>query len=197
MAAWLVRRQRLDVVHARSHVPAASALIVRRLTGCRLIFDLRGLLGDEYADAGRWRRDGLAYRITAWIQRLALARADGVVMLTERVRDAPLRRERTRERAVVIPCCVDLDRVQENPEAERAVAGEAGPRGRSVIVYVGKLTAPYMDREMVEFFAVARRSDPKLAFLVLTQAPPASIEAELDRAGIPADGLPDHQLRGR
>jgi hypothetical protein len=53
------------------------------------------------------------------------------------------------------------------------------------MVYVGKLTAPYMDREMVEFFSVARRSDPRLAFLILTQAPPDSMLAELARAGIP------------
>src|SRR5437879_3996809 len=33
VAARLVRRHGLDAVHARSHVPAASALIVRRLTG--------------------------------------------------------------------------------------------------------------------------------------------------------------------
>ncbi len=150
---------RLDAVHARSHVPAASALILRRLTGCRLIFDLRGLWADEYADAGRWRRDGVAYRITAWIQRMALERADGVVMLTDRVRKH-LFGENAPERAVVIPCCVDLDRVQENPEASERLRERLGLTGRPVIVYVGKLTAPYMDREMVEFFAArpARQS---------------------------------------
>ena len=58
VAARLVRRHRLDAIHARSHVPAATGLIVRRLTGCRLIFDIRGLLADEYVDAGRWPRGG-------------------------------------------------------------------------------------------------------------------------------------------
>jgi glycosyltransferase involved in cell wall biosynthesis len=52
------------------------------------------------------------------------------------------------------------------------------------MIYVGKLTAPYMDREMVDFFAIARRRDPRLAFLILTQAPPGSIRAELTRAGV-------------
>src|SRR5207248_1196812 len=48
-----------------------------------------------------------------------------------------------------------------------------------------KLGEPYMDREMVEFFAVARRQEPGLAFLVLTQAAAPSIVSELAGAGIP------------
>ena len=87
VGAWLVRRHRLDAIHARSHVPAATGLIVRRVTRCRLIFDIRGLLADEYVDAGRWPRGGVAQRITERIQRAAIARADGIVVLTERVRD--------------------------------------------------------------------------------------------------------------
>jgi glycosyltransferase involved in cell wall biosynthesis len=180
VGTWLVRRKGLDAVHARSHVPAASGLIVRRLSGRRLIFDLRGLLADEYADAGRWRRDGLAYRITTWIQGVAIARSDAVVMLTERVRrhlfggSPPASTE-------VIPCCVELGRVQADSEAVARLRTDLGLERRPVMVYVGKLTAPYMDREMAEFFATARRSDPSLAFVVVTQAPPETIAAEFDR----------------
>ena len=183
---WLVRRHRLDAVHARSHVPAATGLIVRRLTGRRLIFDIRGLLGDEYADAGRWRRDGAAYRITAWIQRAAIDRADGIVVLTDRLRGHLFGAERP-ERTVVIPCCADLDRLVGDAAGVERLRADLGLEGRSVMVYVGKLTAPYMDREMVEFFAVARRAEPRLAFLVVTQAPAASVVAEFNRSGIAHD----------
>ena len=159
-------------------------LIVKWLTGCRLIFDIRGLLGDEYVDMGRWARDGVAYRITKRIQRAAIARADGIVVLTQRVRDH-LFRSNGPARATVIPCCVDLDRLGENPAEAGRTRAELGLEGRSVMVYVGKLTEPYMDREMADFFAVARSLDPELAFVVLTQAPAASMASELVRAGIP------------
>ncbi|MDQ3571809.1 MAG: glycosyltransferase [Actinomycetota bacterium] len=185
VGGWLVRKHRLDAVHARSHVPAATGLILRRLMGRKLIFDIRGLLGDEYADAGRWRRDGAAYRLTTWIQRLAIERSEGVVVLTERVRDHLF--ESRRERVGVIPCCADLDRLAADTNSSQELRAALGLSDRPVMVYVGKLTAPYMDREMVEFFAVARRADPRLAFLVLTQAPAASIQGEFGRAGVSAD----------
>lgn len=190
VSAFLVRRHGIDAVHARSHVPVAMGLIVRALNGCRLVFDLRGLLGEEYVDAGRWPRQGVAHRITSSVERAALERADRVVVLTERVR-AHLFAGGRAEKAVVIPCCADLGRLAAGKEESERLRGRLGLDGRSVMVYVGKLTAPYMDREMAEFFAVARRGDPRLAFLVLTQAPPDSIRAELTRAGV---GDPDYRI---
>jgi glycosyltransferase involved in cell wall biosynthesis len=178
----LIRRHRLDAIHARSHVPAASALIVRRLTGCRLIFDIRGLMAEEFADAGRWRRGGLAYRLTNRIQDMAIRRADGIVVLTDRVRlhlfgadpDKP---------TYVIPCCADLD-LFANCGGGADAALELGAEGRPIMVYVGKLAPRYMEREMVAFFAAARRLEPSLLFLVLTQSPPDTLLSELTRAGV-------------
>jgi Glycosyl transferase 4-like domain len=44
LAARLVRREGVEVLHARSHVPLAMALLAQRWTGCRLVFDIRGLM---------------------------------------------------------------------------------------------------------------------------------------------------------
>jgi glycosyltransferase involved in cell wall biosynthesis len=183
VAARLVRRHRLDAIHARSHVPAATGLIVRRLTGCRLIFDIRGLLADEYVDAGRWPRGGLAQRITERTQGAAIARADGIVVLTERVREH-LFGSRANERVAVIPCCADLGRLDRDPNAVERARARLGLAGRPVMAYVGKLDEPYMAREMVEFFAAAARIHPGLAFLILTQGAHEGIQAEFARAGI-------------
>ena len=179
----LVLRHRLDLIHARSHVPVAMGLLARLATRRRLIFDIRGLLAEEYVDAGRWVRGGAPYRITTWIQGVALRRADGFVVLTERVRrqlfgDAP------RARVHVIPCCADFGRLAPSGLDVRA---RLDLGGQPLMVYVGKLTGVYMDREMADFFAIARRRRPDLVFLVLTQSPAESIVAELERAGVPAD----------
>src|SRR5688572_27708997 len=48
----LVRRNHIELIHARNPVMATIALGLKRLTGVRMIFDVRGLLADEYVDAG-------------------------------------------------------------------------------------------------------------------------------------------------
>jgi glycosyltransferase involved in cell wall biosynthesis len=182
-AVRLIRRHRLDAVHARSHVPAAMGLIARRITGCRFIFDIRGLMAEEYADAGRWRPGGIPYRITKRIEAMAIRRADERVVLTERVRRHLFGPGRP-DSAVVIPCCADLKRLEAGPAEVEAARAELGLEGRPAMVYVGKFTGWYLEGEMVDFFAVARSEIPELAFVVITQADRAPAISALKSRGI-------------
>jgi glycosyltransferase involved in cell wall biosynthesis len=183
-AALLVRRHRLNALHARNHVPGVMAMIVRRFSGCRLIFDLRGLMAEEYADAGRWRRGGLAYRITKRAEHAAIARADAMVVLTRRVR-AHLFGATRPDWLEVIPCCADVERLAAAAGERERTRAELGVADRPVLIYVGKFGGWYMEREMVDFFATALETIPGLVFLVLTQEDPGAIRAEFDRAGVP------------
>ncbi|MGH3427979.1 MAG: glycosyltransferase, partial [Mycobacteriales bacterium] len=183
-AARLVRRHRLDAIHARNHVPAAMALIACRLVPCRMIFDIRGLMADEYADAGRWKRGGIAYRLTEWIQRGALRRADGVVTLTEAVRPYLSEARAGSDTTFVIPCCADLEQIERRSHEREAARTELDAGDRPTTVYVGKFTGWYMEREMADFFSVARRSRTDLLFLIVTQADPAPMLRELERCEV-------------
>lgn len=183
-AARLVRRHRLDAIHARNHMPAAMAMIAARLAPCRLIFDLRGLMAEEYADAGHWKRGGVPYGLTQWVQRAALRRADGVVTLTEAVRPHLTAAKAGPETTFVIPCCADIERIAERSPERDATRAELDLGDRPTMVYVGKFTGWYMEREMADFVAAAKRSEPELLFLIVTQADPAPMLSELNRCGI-------------
>jgi glycosyltransferase involved in cell wall biosynthesis len=183
VAARLIRRHRLDVLHARSHVPAAMGLIARRLTGCRLIFDLRGLMAEEYADAGRWKEGGLPFRITKRVEAAAIRAADAMVVLTKRVRDY-LFASRPGPPLEVIPCCADLDTIEAQHGEREATRRELDAGDRPVLVYVGKFTGWYMEQEMVDFFAAARDEIPGLLFVVVTQADREPALAALAARGI-------------
>jgi glycosyltransferase involved in cell wall biosynthesis len=186
-AARLVRRHRLDAIHARNHMPAAMALIAARFARFRLIFDLRGLMAEEYADAGNWRRGGIPYRLTRWVQRAALRRADGLVTLTEAVRPHLSEAKAGPGATFVIPCCADVERIAARSRERAAARAGLEIGARPTMVYVGKFTGWYMEREMADFLSTARRSRPDLLFLVVTQADPAPMLRELDRRGIGAD----------
>ncbi len=47
--------ERPRIVHARSYLPSAVARVAAAMSpGTRFLFDVRGLLGEEYVDAGHW-----------------------------------------------------------------------------------------------------------------------------------------------
>jgi glycosyltransferase involved in cell wall biosynthesis len=183
VAALIVRRHRLEVVHARNAVAGAMALVTCHLARTRLIFDLRGLMADEYADAGRWPRDGLAYRLTKWAQAKALSRAAAITVRTHRVK-RHLELQATAERPVeVIPACANLKAIERHSGERETARQEIGSEARPVMVYVGKFTGWYMEQEMADFFAKARHVFPRLFFLIVTQADPEPMRFQLGRVG--------------
>ena len=169
-AGALVRRNRIEMVHARGHIPATIALALKRRFGIKMIFDLRGLMAEEYVDAEHWREGGVPYRMTKATERRILAATDGIVTLTERIWPIIKEWNGLRGRAVhheVIPCCVDLELFRFS-DAERARRrSELGLGERLTMVYSGSLDGWYLTEQMADFFAsyLKQNSDAHLMWL--------------------------------
>lgn len=170
-AAALVRRNRIEMVHARGHIPATIALALKRRLGTKMIFDLRGLMAEEYVDAKHWREGGLPYRLTKAAERRILAATDGIVTLTERIWPIIKEWEGLRGRAVpheVIPCCVDLSLFEFSAENRARRRAELGLADRLTMVYSGSLDGWYLSEEMADFFASYLKRDAEAHLLWLT-----------------------------
>jgi glycosyltransferase involved in cell wall biosynthesis len=170
-AAELVRRNRIEMVHARSHVPATMALRLKRRFGVRMIFDVRGLLAEEYADAGHWREGEFKYRLTKRMERRAFAASDGVVTLTEAIWEIIKDWDGLRGREVaheVVPCCADLERFRFDESARARRRAELGLDDKFVLVYSGSIGGWYLNGEMADFFLALAREREDAHFLWLT-----------------------------
>lgn len=178
----LIRRHRVKLVHARAHVPGVMGLALKRLTRVKLLFDIRGLMAEEYADAGVWLNDGLLFRLTKRAERALVHAADGFVVLTRKAEE--LLRQwypnvLTQKPVEVIPCCVDLDRIP----APTAIQRESSANGRA-LVYTGKLGGWYLTEAMAAFAAQANASIPGLRWHIWTQSDPAPLKKALARYGL-------------
>ncbi len=185
----LLRRPR--IVHARSYFAAAIAdVVATTLPGAKMLFDCRGMLGDEYVDAGHWTTDRLEYRLVKSYERRAF-RAPGVVVLTEAVRrwldEHGYFGQKTS--VEVIPCCVDTTRFRPDAEARQRTRRRLGLEDRLVVVYSGTLGSWYLEAEMAALVARLQRAREDTVFLVLTRAPTDSLRAAVRAHGIPADAL--------
>jgi glycosyltransferase involved in cell wall biosynthesis len=181
-AARIARREKLEIFHGRSHVGTLIGALARMMAGGKLVFDIRGLLAEEYVDSGNWRAGGLLYRLTKTAERWLLRRADGFVVLTEKAREMLFGAGTGGRPIEVIPTCVDVERFA-------FVASE--PHDRTVYVYIGSLGGYYLVRETVELLEAARGRDPRAYALILTHTSPAEISEELERRGFSRD---DYQV---
>lgn len=180
-ATRIVRRNRIGILHARSDVAAAIGSVVKKLTGAKLIYDIRGLLADEYAESANWRRGGFLYRLTKRVERVLIRSADAFVVLTQRVKRQLFANE-TRPLAV-IPCCVELSRFSVSAAEREHIRESHGIHDRNVIVYAGSLGPGYLPREMAAFLSVAKAIDESVFALILTQSDPEILTRHLDALG--------------
>src|SRR6185503_18159590 len=124
------------------HIPATIALALKRKSGIKMIFDVRGLMAEEYVDAQHWPAGGLRYRVTKAAERRIFAAADGIVTLTERIWPIIKEWDGLKGRDVhheVIPCCVDLSLFQFDEMLRAKLREELGLKQHFTFVYSGSL----------------------------------------------------------
>jgi glycosyltransferase involved in cell wall biosynthesis len=179
----LAIRYRLGIVHARSYVAAAMALPVKRASGAKLLFDMRGLWADERVDGGLWPEGGSLYRIAKAMERRFLHAADHVVTLThasvpqiERLAAGAL----VAPQISVIPTCADLDRFRIQPRPQR---------DPFVLGYVGSLGTWYLLDEMLQFFRSLREHEPAARLLMVNRGEQERVRAAATSAGIEPDAI--------
>jgi glycosyltransferase involved in cell wall biosynthesis len=186
-AKRLVRENRIEIVHARAYIPATIALWLKKRQGVKMIFDLRGLMAEEYRDANHWEEDSVPYRVTKSTERRILETTDAVVTLTNRIWPIISNWRGLRGRNVhheVIPCCVDLSRFKFNAAERERRRAELGLTDQFTLVYSGSLDGWYLTEKMADFFAAAVRRRPNAHLLWLTMGRRERVEALMSERGI-------------
>ncbi len=184
LGLWLVLRHRLRIVHARSYVPSVMALPIKRLTGVKYLFDMRGFWADERVDGNLWPRTGRMYRVAKGFERRFLLAADHVVSLTHaavtEIQRFPYLQGRMPP-ITVIPTCADLARFNPMPHEGESVG--------FVLGYVGSVGAWYLFDEVAACFAKLLRLRPDARFLIVNRGEHAYIRERLAAAGVPDDAV--------
>jgi glycosyltransferase involved in cell wall biosynthesis len=185
----LVRAKQIEMVHARSYIPATIALRLKWRLGVKMIFDVRGLMADEYFDAGHWRRESTPYRLTKAMERRILAATDGVVTLTERIWPIIKEWDGLRGRHLaheVVPCCADLELFTFSQSDRDRRRRELGVEDRFVVVYSGSIGGWYLTESMADFFALLVREQPQAHALWLTPGKHDQVRTLMQSRGIEA-----------
>lgn len=184
LGLWLVLRHRLSIVHARSYVSSVMALGIKRITGIKYLFDMRGFWADERVDGNLWPRTGRMYRVSKGFERRFLLAADHVVSLTHAAVTEMQHFSYLQGRmplVTVIPTCADLTRFKPLPGSSE----HAG----FVLGYVGSAGTWYLFDEVVACFAELLRLQTDARFLIVNRGEHDYIRERLAAAGVPAEAV--------
>ena len=174
MGVYIALRFKSKVVHARGHAASQVGLFLKRLLGCKLIFDFRGLWADERVDKGGWNLNNSfhrrQYQYYKHVEHVLLKQADQIIVLTEAVISEVVRLGGSRDRITVIPCCADFDHFSLADEARRCAAREETnlPPDAMVLGYLGSVGKMYMTKQFFRLVELASENNDHLGVLALT-----------------------------
>ncbi|MDD5512135.1 MAG: glycosyltransferase [Candidatus Omnitrophica bacterium] len=186
-AGYIVVKDKIDIVHARSYVPAVIAFLLRFCLGRKFIFDMRGMMVDEYAEGGIIKKGALLFTLGKTIEARLLKGSSAVVVLTERIKDILLYSgdfpalEAAKIR--VIPCCVDTEFFSFSGVKVRPPL-LSGLDDRFLFIYTGSVGTWYNLEGMLDFFKTAKKMKTDAHLVILSPGDRSYIELTLKKMGI-------------
>jgi len=187
---YIVVSKNISIIHSRATVPTVMGYVIARITGKKFIFDVRGLMAEEYVDGGIWKRSNFLYKITLYIEKKLLRYADKIVVLTKNIKDFLinsnyLQKYNIKEKDIaVIPCCVDIKKFNAENGLTEILRERYGLSGKFVFLYIGSVGTWYLLEEMIDFFIVAKSLINNAHFLVLTHVDKNMVIAAWGKRGL-------------
>jgi glycosyltransferase involved in cell wall biosynthesis len=185
----IMRSERIDIVHVRGITPGAIMLLFPRSLKPKVLFDMRGLLAEEYVGGGLMRENSLPFRLIKLAEEKLLKRCDAVTVLTHKHLQLNKGLKYLKDRPIpmdVVPCCVDTGKFNyENAGDDiRRLRSELGLEGAFILMYPGKIGTFYFIKEMLEFYGELIRSIPGSVFMIVTNDDTRIVAEQVKGMGI-------------
>lgn len=175
----------VDVVMARSTLPALATILALRNSQCRMVFDADGLPLDERIDFSGQSPSSLINRLLRDVEAQSVRRAN--VVLTRSSKAIEILHARAGagtsvEKFYVVTNGRDAEQFKPHGATERAkVRRKLGLNvGTPLVVYAGSMGPQYCMDEMIRFFVMVHDRSPDAHLLILTGSPEV-VQSALDK----------------
>lgn len=177
VSIYIFFKYKIKIVHVRGVTPGAIGLFLSKIfVKTKIIFDMRGLLAEEYVGGGIWKDGGIFFNLVKFIESRLIMRADAIIVLTKKHYRMNLELPYFNKNVpmAVIPCCVDLDKFKPEKIERKGFLKRYNidTDGEILFMYLGKIGTYYLVKEMFEFFNYVNSFMPDSKFIILTSDNP-------------------------
>lgn len=178
VAKGLHKKNKYNLIHCRSYTAAEVGLQLKRKTGVKFLFDMRGFWADEKRDGGAWNSKYYFWRLVYKYYKKKeidfITNSDHIVSLTE-VGKTEIVKWKFYDKKIpisVIPCCANSEYFSLINSTKKRFAKELNNIDSKtfVISYLGSLGSWYMIDEMLLFFKMLLKEIPNSLFFIITNS---------------------------
>lgn len=161
---------RIDVLHARSMIPAIMLYPLSKIFRKPLVFDIRDFATDEKVDRGRIKKNSLLYKILINIEHHLYRYSHKIIALTKASKDILVDKiEIDPSKIYIIPTCADKNvffKLDDDRINSKRL--ELGYKQTDVIyIHVGSVREWYLFEEELDYFRLCLEINKNSKLLVL------------------------------
>ncbi|WP_373032848.1 glycosyltransferase [Sulfurovum sp.] len=185
-----VHKHSIDIVHARSMIPATMGWVLKKMHGVKLLFDIRGFAIDEKVDSGRLQKSSLLYKLLKKLDNHLYKVSDHIVTLTHAAKEILHNSLNVpEEKITVIPTCANKELFKLLDEDEkRAFKSTLGYSEKDkIVVHTGTVSGWYDFESEVKLVKELMRQDEDVHFLVLNKHEQPFIQKMISKYLLPLE----------
>ncbi|CAN5429070.1 glycosyltransferase family 4 protein [soil metagenome] len=190
----LVPQRKYSIIHSRSSMIGSIALLAKKLSGGKLIFDMRGWWADEKKDSGNWA-SAIFKPVYSYFKNLEtqlFVKSAVTISLTNVGKEEIVKLgHKTADKIAVIPTCVNFQYFTPfNADIRAEVRKELDiPLDAKVLLYSGSIGGNYNSAMLLDVLKVLRELNPNSYLLILTLSAKDYIIELLNERGLPLDAV--------
>lgn len=191
-SSYWIKKNNINIIHARSMIPATMGLILKKQFGLKLLFDIRGFAIDEKVDSGRLKKQSLVFYFLKKLDNYLYLRADHVVTLTLAAKEI-LHNDLaiSTKKITVIPTCASRDIFKLASDADKIGLRKSLSYNQSdiIIIHTGTVSGWYDFDSEVLLIKEMMRQDETIHFLILNKNEQSFIHELLKKHELPEEKI--------
>lgn len=174
----LIFQKRITTIHAWCTPAGTIAYILSIITRKPLIIDSYEPHAEAMVENGTWNKNGLAFKLLFFFEKLQTKRAIACIGLTEKTPEYAQKAYGLKPKKYYVkPACVDLKLFNHNIKPNYALINEAENTNKIIVVYAGKIGGIYLEKEIFEFFKACEEYwNSNFKAIILSNSPKEIIE---------------------
>lgn len=185
----MMQEHNIDIIHARSFIPAVLGVLLKKRYNAKLLFDIRGFAVDEMVDRNRISKRSLLYKTLRRIEDRIYRNADHVVTLTHKAKAMLGGIFKNGERITVIPTCANKELFKPLQEREKKAFRQSlgFQDSDKIIIHTGTVGTWYDFDSEVKLVKAVMERDGTVRFLILNKNEQPFIHRTLEKYGLPME----------
>lgn len=190
LGSAIIKKYSIDLIHARSMIPATIGLILKKIHGIKLLFDIRGFSIDEKVDSGRLSKTSFLYKVLKRLDNYLYKASDHIVTLTH-VADRILQQQLniSKDKITVIPTCANKDifKVLNDDDKEDFKRSLGYTVSDKIIIHTGTVGGWYDFESELKYIKEMMSHDEHIHFLILNKNEHEFIQNKLNIYDMPKE----------